>query len=230
MPEIRLYRCYFLFQAVSIVVHNASIYVQRVIAHQQCIQYDACGINVYFLAITLRADLLWCHVKRCSYLLFMSLFYPCPLFSWKSEINHFQIYIDLFSIWCKLDVFWLDISVNNVLLMDVKKTIKKPFHDKSCFIFWIKWTFEVFNFIFLKAKLMLPKLKGIVELCKKIRLIWSDFTHFITFSYCQICLCLYQPIIQVLFHLLTFEMLHVNNDEFICLENVQKLNNVRRTN
>jgi hypothetical protein len=77
---------------------------------------------------------------------------------------------------------------------------------------------------------VLPKFKGVVKLCKVVLFLRSNLAERVALWDDKICFGQGQPVGDVLLHLFTLQVLHVDNDKFVCFENVQELNDVWSTN
>jgi hypothetical protein len=131
--------------------------------------------------------------------------------------------------------------------MDMKQSIHKSFHYKSCFTLFIKRSFEILYLIFFLTFLIFPKLKRVIKFIEYISLLSCWIRRIIVFictstmpigkwnvvvsiriiinelhtssSSCKL-------IRHVSFHLVSFQMLHLDYDILFSLKNIHELHNI----
>ena len=86
-PLLWLNACYFLFQWLGVVWHDASCNEERMKSNKHGVQSNPCSVYVNFLAVLLTGDLFWCHVESSSNLVLMWILDAHPLLGWKPEVD-----------------------------------------------------------------------------------------------------------------------------------------------
>ena len=138
VPLFRLDGSYLLFEGHCVIRQDATCNIQRMVSNQHCVQSYACCIDVYLLPILLALNLLRCHVESSSNFFFVYILDSHSLFGREPKINDLQMFIAFHTLWSKLEVFRLDVSVNIVHLVNVTKSIEKAFHNLSCLFFAVE--------------------------------------------------------------------------------------------